>query len=52
MQNFGNFGQMDPNSVNLNTTPTTNGTGFQDMSNPNFNMGLYGMYPNQSNMNN
>jgi hypothetical protein len=48
---FGNLG-VDPNSVNLNTSPNSNGNMF-DMSNPNFNMGMYSMYqPPQSNINN
>lgn len=51
MGQFGNLG-VDPNSVNLNTSPNSNGNMF-DMSNPNFNMGMYSMYqPPQSNINN
>ena len=54
MQQFGN--PMDPNNVNLNTTGSTNGAMFGDMSQqqPNFNMnGVYNMYPGQSgNLNN
>ena len=55
MQQFGNLGAVDPNNINLNTVQPTNGTMFNDMSsNPNFNMnmGVYGMYPGQSNLNN
>lgn len=50
MQQFGNM-QMDPNSVNLNTSGGANPNMFpQEMGGqPNFNMnGVYNMYPGQS----
>ena len=52
---MGGLGNVDANSLNLNTNIPSSGTMFNDIANPNnfnMNMGVYGMYPGQSNMNN